>query len=576
MTDRVTAHALRAVNGEVLAGELHILACQRHLSDLEKQNSEEFPYYWDEESAQRIIDYAETLTIGEGEVMRPVRLIEEQAFDMGCIFGWKKCSNGKRRFRRSYESEARQNGKSFKNGIYGTYIGGFGGYRYGKLFTAATKKRQSRIVWDEMAKFIRSDPDLSEYFVIKDYISLIKCVGTDCTIEALSKEAGLDDGFRAIFAAIDELHQHKDNSIYKALYNGTKALLETLISMITTRGFDLNGFGKEMDDYAVAVLRGFVSAEDFFADIYAPDETDDIWDIEAAKKANPLLYRNPEMWKTFEQDMQTAKDMGGAEERDFIVKSLNRWARDVDRTFVLPEILEKCLKKYSLERHRGQTCTVGLDLSGGGDLTSFALDFDCDEPESAYFYSHSFMPRGRLNEHIQYDVAPYDIWSKNGLITITGGDGDFKNDYKFIISELKRLKEEYDLQFAAVGIDPHNADGIIADLEEFGCPIIVVTQSARNLNDATIDIQLQAKSGKLTLDKDNELLTYSFNNAETVMNSFGEIKIDKKGGARRRRIDPCDACVDARYVKMTLKKQEQPVDYQQSLDDYLDLMGGDI
>ena len=244
MTDRVTWHAERAVNGDVIAGELHILACQRHLRDLERQNTEEFPYYWDEEAAARIIDYAETLTIAEGEQMRPVRLIEEQAFDMGCIFGWKKCSNDKRRFRRAYESEARQNGKSFKNGIYGTYIGGFGGYRYGKLFTAATKKRQSRIVWEEMAKFIRSDADLSEYFVIKDYISQIRCTDTDCTIEALSKEAGLDDGFRAIFAAIDELHQQKDNSIYKALYNGTKALLETLISMITTRGFDLNSFAK--------------------------------------------------------------------------------------------------------------------------------------------------------------------------------------------------------------------------------------------------------------------------------------------------------------------------------------------
>ena len=148
MIDRVTWHVQRAVNGEVIAGELHILACQRHLRDLERQNTEEFPYYWDEEAAQRIIDYAETLTIAEGEQMRPVKLIEEQAFDMGCIFGWKKCSNGKRRFRRAYESEARQNGKSFKNGIYGTYIGGFGGYRYGKLFTAATKKRQSPIVWE--------------------------------------------------------------------------------------------------------------------------------------------------------------------------------------------------------------------------------------------------------------------------------------------------------------------------------------------------------------------------------------------------------------------------------------------
>lgn len=571
--DRVYEHACRAVNGEVVAGELHVLACQRHLNDLERQNTEDFPYYWDEGEASRIIDYAETLTIAEGESPRPVRLIEEQAFDLGCTFGWKKCVNGARRFRRRYKSEARQNGKSFENGIMGTYIAGFGGYNYGKLFTVATKQRQAKIVWEEMAKFIRADPDLGEFFEIKEYKLMIRALATLCTIEALSQEAGLDDGFRAIFASIDEIHQHRDNGIYKALYNGTKKLKETLISMITTRGFDLNSFCKEFDDYAVAVLRGLVSAEDLFVDIFAPDESDSTWDIEAAKKANPLLYRDAEAWETFKQDMQTAKDMGGSEEQDFIVKSLNRWSRDTSRTFISPDILTKCLAARKLERYRGQTCTVGLDLSSGGDLVSFAFDFDDDEPDSGYFYSHSFMPRGRLAEHIQSDIAPYDLWSQKGLLTVTGGESDFKNDYKFIINKLAELKTEYDLNFAAIGIDPHNADGIIADLEQFGCPIIVVTQSARNLNDATVDIQLQAKSGKLTMDKDNELLIFSFNNAEVVKNSFGEIKIDKKDGKRRRRIDPCDACVDARFVKITLKKQEAPVDYQKSLDDYLALMG---
>ena len=136
----------------------------------------------------------------------------------------------------------RQNGKTFENGIMGTYIAGFGGYNYGKLFTVATKKRQARLAWEEMSKFINIDDDLKELFEVKDYKSIIEAVETNCTIEALSKEAGLDDGFRSIFSSIDELHQHKDNKIYKALYNGTRALAETLVSMITTRGFQLNSF----------------------------------------------------------------------------------------------------------------------------------------------------------------------------------------------------------------------------------------------------------------------------------------------------------------------------------------------
>lgn len=117
LNDRVTAYARKVVNGEVVAGELHVLACQRHLDDLKKQNTKEFPYYYDPSKAKEIIDYAETLTIAEGAEPKPVRLLDSQAFDLGCTFGWLKVSNNKRRFRRRYKSMARQNGKVLPSAI---------------------------------------------------------------------------------------------------------------------------------------------------------------------------------------------------------------------------------------------------------------------------------------------------------------------------------------------------------------------------------------------------------------------------------------------------------------------------
>lgn len=311
MTDRVTAYAREVVAGHVVCGELHLLACQRHLRDLERERTEGFPYYWDAEAAERVLTYAETLTIVEGAAPRPVKLIPSQVFDIGCTFGWKKTVNGCRRFRRRYKSMARQNGKTFENGIMGTYVAGFSGYQYGKLFTVATKKRQARLAWEEMAKFVKADPDLGELFTVKDYKSTIEANETGCTIEALSREAGLDDGFRSIFCSVDEIHQHKDNKVYKALYNGTRSLPETLVSMITTRGDQLNSFCKEMDDYAIKVLRGLTTAEDFFIDIYCLDDGDDIWDERNWIKANPFLCLDAERMETLRQDAKTARDMGG-------------------------------------------------------------------------------------------------------------------------------------------------------------------------------------------------------------------------------------------------------------------------
>jgi phage terminase large subunit-like protein len=570
--DRVTEYAHKVVSGKVVAGELHILACKRHLDDLKKQRTDNFPYYYDPVKAQEIIDYAETLTIAEGTEPRPVRLIDSQAFDLGCTFGWFKVSNNKRRFRRRYKSMARQNGKTFENGIMGTYVAAFGGYHYGKLFTAATKKRQARLAWEEMSKFITVDPDLGEYFKVMDYKSTIEALETFCTIEALSREGGLEDGFRSIFASVDEIHQHRDNKIYKALYNGTRALDETLVSMITTRGDRLNSFCKEMDDYCIKILRGLATAEDFFIDIYCLDPKDDIWDPDNWIKANPFICApgNESKFETLKIDAQTAKDMGGGDLRDFLTKALNMWVQNTDDLFIHAEKWQKCGSTRTLEDFRGRDCWVGLDLSSGGDLTTFALEFPDDD--KFYFYSHSFMPRGRLEEHIETDLAPYDLWEQMELITTTGGSTDFKNDYKFIVNKLKEIRDEYELKFLGVGVDPHNFDGIRSDLEDLGCPVVIIIQSCKSLHDATTDIRLLCKSEKLEYNKNNELLTWSFLNANIVRNSFDEIKVDKKPGSRYSRIDPVDACIDA-HACMLKNKTAEVVDVESEFDHYLKVMG---
>lgn len=575
MIDRVTDYARDVVEGRVICGELHRLACQRHLNDIKRQRSEAFPYYWDAEAAERVLCYAETLTIAEGAEPRPVRLIPSQVFDIGATFGWRKTANGCRRFRRRYKSMARQNGKTFENGIMGTYVAGFSGYQHGKLFTVATKKRQARLAWEEMAKFVKVDPDLGELFTVKDYKSVIEVPGTGCTIEALSREAGLDDGFRSIFCSVDEIHQHKDNKVYKALYNGTRSLPETLVSMITTRGDQLNSFCKEMDDYAISVLRGTTTAEDFFIDIYCLDDGDDIWDEGNWIKANPFLCLDEERLETLRQDAKTARDMGGMELRDFLCKSLNMWVVNTDSQAFNPDAWAACASERTLADivAAGNTeCWVGLDLSSGGDLTTLALEFPLADGRY-YLHTHSYMPRGRLEEHVETDLAPYDLWEQQGLITVTGGSTDYMNDYKFIVSQLAELRERFGLKYLGIGIDPHNAAGVMQDLEDFGCPVVTITQSARSLNDATVAAQLLVKGGRVEYDRRNELLTWSVLNAAIVRNSFEEIKIDKKPGARFKRIDPVDAVIDAHALMLITNGGESAVDVSEGLDSYLEMMG---
>ncbi|MEG1492375.1 MAG: terminase TerL endonuclease subunit, partial [Oscillospiraceae bacterium] len=528
------------------------------------------PYRWDYERSEDILDFAETLTIIEGLEPTPIKLYGCQEFDLGVPMGWLK-DNGNRKFRRKYKSVARQNGKTFENGITGTYLGGFYGYRYGKIFTVATDKRQARLAWEKMANFIRADPELAEYFNIKDYISLITAINTGCTVEALSKEAGLKEGFASIFASIDEIHQHRDNSIYKAMYNGQRAMLEALISMITTRGKEINTFCYEFDRYCLSVLDGGSTAEDLFADIYSLDEKDNIFDPKKFLKSNPVLCATEHGMEIQLSDAQTAKDMGGDELADYMVKCQNMWLESSDSEFASAKMLKKCRCNLKLKDFYGKAAYVGLDLSHGGDLTSFSLEFEV-EADKYYDWSLSFMPRGRLIEHMKTDVAPYDLWEQMGLLLVTGGESDFKNNYAFIISELRRIQKEFNIKFLGIGYDPHNADAILQELETFGAPLLEITQSAKFLNDGTVDMQLLMKSGLYLYDQENELIDMSFRNAKTVKNSFGEKKVDKNPLARTKRIDPVDAAIDAHVTRMKLSGKSV-FDANAAMEAYLIKMG---
>lgn len=371
-----------------------------------------------------------------------------------------------------------------------------------------------------------------------------------------------------------EIHQHRDNGVYKALLNGQRSLPESLLSMITTRGFDLNSFCYEIDSYCRDILNGTSTADDFYVEIHTLDDGDDIFDEKNWIKANPFLCRDPERMKTLRLEAQTARDMGSFELRDFCCKSMNMWIKNFETQYIDPESWAACGSDRTLEdivKAGHRECYAGLDLSSGGDLTSLSLEFPLPDGRF-YVYSHSFMPYGRQAEHIQTDIAPYDVWQQQGLLTVTGGEMDYITDYKYILSHLAELKERYGLTYLGIALDPHNAAGILADLEGFRCPVVTITQSARSLNDATVAVRLLIKGQQIEYDKRNELLSWSMVNAAVVKNSFDEIKLDKRDGARFRRIDCADALIDA-HALLLLNAGGVQVDVDDELSKYLSMMG---
>lgn len=109
----VTKYAKDVVEGKISdCCKYTIKACERHLKDLEKsKNDDSFQWVFDEEKANNIIDFAELLTFVEGGQQKPVVLKDFQKFILGSLNGWKHKKEGYRRFKYSFVSMSRKNGR---------------------------------------------------------------------------------------------------------------------------------------------------------------------------------------------------------------------------------------------------------------------------------------------------------------------------------------------------------------------------------------------------------------------------------------------------------------------------------
>ena len=348
------------------------------------------------------------------------------------------------------------------------------------------------------------------------------------------------------------------------MMDGQDMVKNALTIAITTSGFNLKSPCYEQYQFCKKVLEGVVQKDSLFVYIAEMDEDDDIWKRENWAKSNPLKLFLPDDVTLDEEKLKVvaskaidAKEKQGEELVNFKTKTLNEWV-----TYTGGALLDLAAWKLggsdkTIADMAARDAFLGIDLSSGGDLTSVALLFPLAN-DNVYIWSHSYMPELRLAEHIKSDDAPYGVWKNQGLITLTSGMYGIKTDYKYIIADLKKILEQYNIRIIGCGYDAHNAAAFLGDLDEvLDCDITEVKQSARSLNDPTKDFALSVKAGQVSYDKNNALLSWSAANAiVSEPNSFGEIKVDKM--TQTNRIDPIDAIVDAWKVWFVSKQNNSP------------------
>lgn len=87
--DTATQYAIDVLDGKIIACKQVILACKRHLKDLERSKLEDYPYTYDIKKANKVVKFMNMLP--DPATGNPMKLARFQVFIVSNLFGWVHC-----------------------------------------------------------------------------------------------------------------------------------------------------------------------------------------------------------------------------------------------------------------------------------------------------------------------------------------------------------------------------------------------------------------------------------------------------------------------------------------------------
>lgn len=536
--DVVTQYARDVVKERELAGKWVRLACERHLRDLERAGTDEFPYIFDPARADRVFAFFRFCRHVKGPLAgQPIELEPWQQFIIGSIYGWVHRETGLRRYRKAYIQVARGNGKSTLLSGLGLYMLMADGEAGAEVYATATKKEQARIVYDAARVMAIRSPDLLRR--LEPGKAEILYPTTASKFAPLSKDTKSLDGLNPHLGIIDEFHAHPTREMYDLLVSAMGKRLQPLLFIITTAGFDLASPCYEEYTYLTKVLEGEFENEQYFAYIAQLDPEDNPQDEATWIKANPLLAATEAGMEYLRAELQAALDVP-SKMRSFLTKNLNMWVDRREEGYMPMDKWRACAvnKDNPMPDLTGRACYIGVDLSSKIDLTSVGVEFPLGQGRFAVL-SHSFIPEERLRERLKVDKQPYDSWARLGWLTVIPGA---VVDQKAIIDWIQEQVVQNGWQVREVCVDPWNATQFAVELQKLGYTVVEITQIPRILSEPTKDFRERVLRGEIIHDG-SPVMAWAMSNAVERADHNGNIMLDK--AKSRERIDPVVALMNA-------------------------------
>lgn len=379
-----------------------------------------------------------------------------QIFYLATLFGWLR-SDGTRRFRTSYLEVARKNGKSTLLAGVGLYLLVADGEAGAEIYTAATKMAQAQIIFLESQRMVSQSPDLSA--LVQTYKNNLHVPETFGKYEPVARDSDTLDGLNVHGGLVDELHAHPTGDMWDVLETGTGSRRQPLMAAVTTAGSNRQGICYQFHDYTEKVLSGVMQDDAWHGMVYTLDrdpltgEMEDWQDERAWIKANPNLGVSKKL-DDLRDKARKARQMP-SRLNAFLTKELNIWTQAASR-WIAPERWQACnLGPVDEAALAGRKCWGGLDLSSTLDVTALGWVFPGDSDPAAQVLTRLWIPEENWERRVREERAPYDVWVRNGLLTLTPGN---VVDYDFILHQIEQDAKIFSVQELA--FDPWNATSV--------------------------------------------------------------------------------------------------------------------
>lgn len=560
----VTSYATAVVAGDIVAGPLVRLACQRHLRDLDEGHARGLRF--DVKRAAKAIEFFTTyLTYPDHPEFagKPFRLSPWQQFIVGSLSGWRGPQG--QRFGTVYLEIGKGAGKTpLAAGYLLFHL--LAARSPVQVYSAANSQKQAGVLFRDAERMVAASPLLRKR--VQATVGNLAVESTGSFFRVVSSEHRTLDGLRVYAAGIDEVHEQSDELVVDKIRAGVKGIPDALILLTTNSGYDRQSVCWRLHEYSRQVVEGALEDDRWFGYVCGLDEADDpLTDPTCWIKANPNL--DVSVPRSYLEDI--VREVTAIPSKAPLHLRLNFCVWTNAATAWIPQDAWTACRDdaLSLDALTGREVYLGIDLSSKLDPSAVAIiaprmlsdDADPNTLNLAVDIVAKFwMPRNTLVKREQEDRVPFGQWESDGALEATAGD---LVDYDAIADYILDLATRCHVR--GIGIDAAGATMLITRLQrELGDLVVEIPQGFRHLSEPSKQLEGLVLAGRLRV-APNPMLDWNVANVGVERNKWDELRPVKL--SQRMRIDGVVALIDALAV-MALKYTPEPAGSVYDQDDY--------